>query len=294
MGAFAAHDRPGPGGPAVNGEIELGDLRAAAWFAIGVDRRPPGVVADGGDGGVQGVGNTGGDRELAVAGDEPVDERADRAGGVGTHQDRMHDRVRIVTRQVTASLLGGQLGDGHVDDGELVGAGVRRCVARPEHPGECFAAGVEEAEHRVEPEPTLEVRCRSLLAFGVDLDQRRVDIQHDLARVSPRQPTPWLGPAPAPPATRRARCRRSGRRPARSSAQRRPRRTRRADHATPPCPPHTGHQRRASPPPDRAADRGRDRRRVPRSTGPPPNKPDVRPTRSASSPNRWVPACETV
>ena len=76
-------------------------------------------------------------------------------------------------RLVAASVLGRQLGDRHLDHSQLVGTGVGGCVARPQVPSECFAAVVEEAEHRVEPEPTFEVRCRSLLTFGVDLDQRR-------------------------------------------------------------------------------------------------------------------------
>ena len=181
--------------------------------------------------------------------------------------------VGIVARSVTASVFDGQLGDRHLDDGQLVGTGVRRRVPVAQDTGERFAGGVEEAEHRVEPEPAFEVRCRSLLAFGVDLDQRRVDVQHHLLGCRHRRPTLSLGPVRGRPATRRARCHRCCRRRARSSGRRRPRRTRRAGHATPPCPPRSARRRRASPRPDRAGGRGRDRRRVHPPTGSRPNTP---------------------
>ena len=88
---------------------------------------------------------------------------------------------------VTDRDVGGQLGDRHVDDGELIGTRVRRRVARPQDPGEGFAV-VGEAEHRVEPEPALVVRRRALLVLGVDLDQRRVDVQHHRPRRRRRRP----------------------------------------------------------------------------------------------------------
>jgi hypothetical protein len=67
----------------------------------------------------------------------------------------MHDHVRAVTGLVAAAMFGRQLGDRHLDHGELIGTGVRGSVAGPEHPGECFAGGVEEAEHRWNPNPRL-------------------------------------------------------------------------------------------------------------------------------------------
>jgi len=66
------------------------------------------------------------------------------AGRIGTHQDRMRDRVRVVARCVSLAVLGGQLGGGHLDHSQLIGARVRHRVPRPEHTGERFAGGIEE------------------------------------------------------------------------------------------------------------------------------------------------------
>ena len=113
-------------------------------------------------------------------------------------------RVGSSPATVTASMFDGQLGDRHRPRRRAdrhrssrlrsPAAGSRRALRR------C----VEEAEHRMEPEPTLEVRRRSLLAFGVDLDQRRVDVQHTAPGVAPA-PTPSREPRRGQPATRRAR-----------------------------------------------------------------------------------------
>ena len=82
----------------------------------------------------------------------------------------------------------GKLRDRQVDHGELIGTRVRCRVPRTKDPGERFASRVEETEHRMEPEPALEMRRRTLLLFGVDLDQRRIDIQRHLGWRCARRP----------------------------------------------------------------------------------------------------------
>ena len=79
---------------------------------------------------------------------------------------------------VAGSDPGGQLGDSCVEDVQVIGDRVRAGVARAQHRGECLAGLVGETEQRVEPEPALVGRARPLLVLGVDLDQRRVDVQH--------------------------------------------------------------------------------------------------------------------
>ena len=47
---------------------------------------------------------------------------------------------------------------------------------------ECLARGVGEAEHRMKAEPSFEIRGSVFLGLGVDVHQRRVDVEHDGAR----------------------------------------------------------------------------------------------------------------
>ncbi len=188
VGLLPPTDRSGPWWPCVEGDVELGDLGAAPHLTVGVPGGDPRVVGDRGDRCVQRGGDTPADGELAVAGDESVDELADRASGVSPHQHRVDDCAGRVAGVVACTPLRWELGDGVIDHQQLVGAGVRGCVAGSEVPGEGFAGGVEEAEHRVEPEPALVVRCRSLLVLRVDLDERRVDVEHDLLGCATRSP----------------------------------------------------------------------------------------------------------
>ena len=176
---------PGPGRHPRQGDAaQFDDLGATPRRAVGVDRRPPPARRDPHDCCVQHVRHAGGDGELDVAGDQPSDERVDVTGGVGTHHDPLTDLARVVAGAVTDRDLGGELGDRHVDDGELIGTRVRRRVAGSQDPGERFAV-IGEAEHRLEPEAALVVRRRALLVLRMDLDQRRVDIQHHRATSPP-------------------------------------------------------------------------------------------------------------
>jgi len=73
----------------------------------------------------------------------------------------------------------GELGDGPIEDRDVVGDGVGSGVARTEDPRQRLAGGIGEAEHRVEAEPALVGGGRLVLAVGMDLDQRGVDIEDD-------------------------------------------------------------------------------------------------------------------
>ena len=202
----------------------------------------------------------------------PATNACDVTGGVGTHHDRLTNLARVVAGAVTDGHVRRELSDRHVDDGELIGTRVRRRVARPQDPGEGFAV-VGEAEHRVEPVAALVVRRRPLLVLRVDLHQRRVDVQHHRAASPTTRPTPPRGPRRGRPAARRARHRRWRRSSARSSGPTPPCRTAPAGHAAPPCPPHSGRRRRASPPPGPAAGPGHGPGHAHRPTAPPPNRP---------------------
>ncbi|BFO13924.1 hypothetical protein SHKM778_03120 [Streptomyces sp. KM77-8] len=74
----------------------------------------------------------------------------------------------------------GDLREGLVEDGDVVGCGVRSSVARPQDACEGLAGVVEEAEQRVATEATL-VGGGGLFLLGVAGDQGRVDVQ-DQAR----------------------------------------------------------------------------------------------------------------
>ncbi len=60
-------------------------------------------------------------------------------------------------------------------------------VARPQPASQCFAGGVEIGHQRVEPEPALVGRCRSLF-LGVRADQRGVEVDHVEPRIHPSCP----------------------------------------------------------------------------------------------------------
>jgi hypothetical protein len=74
----------------------------------------------------------------------------------------------------------GDLCEGLVEDGDVVGGGVRSGVARPQEASEGLAGVVEEAEQRVVAEAAF-VGGGGLLLLGVAGDQGGVDVQ-DQAR----------------------------------------------------------------------------------------------------------------
>jgi hypothetical protein len=110
-------------------------------------------------------------------------------GGVGTDHDALTHQRHVVAIVVTGSDLAGKLGDRGVDHSELIGSGVGVGVARPQHTGECVPV-IGEAEHRVEPEPALEMCRRLFLVVRVNLDQRRVHVQQQRATTTAARPYP--------------------------------------------------------------------------------------------------------
>ncbi|KOT97337.1 hypothetical protein ADK87_19605 [Streptomyces sp. NRRL F-4711] len=79
--------------------------------------------------------------------------------------------------QVGAVAVGvGDLGQGLVQDGDVIGGGVGPGVARPEQTGQGFAGVVQEAQDRVVAEAALVSGSRMLL-LGVAGDQGGVDVQ---------------------------------------------------------------------------------------------------------------------
>ena len=136
VGLLPPTDRPGARRPRVERDLELDDLGAAPNLTVGVPGGDPRVGPDSGDRCVQRGGDAPADGELAVAGDEPVDEPADRASGISPHQHRVDDRAGRVAGVVPRTPGGRELGDGVIDHQELVCAGVRGCVAGTEVPSE--------------------------------------------------------------------------------------------------------------------------------------------------------------
>ncbi len=137
-----------------------------------------------------------------------------------------------------------QLGDGRVEDGDVVGRVVGPGVARPQQTGQCLLGLVEKDEDRMVPIAALVVRGGFFLV-GVRGEQRRVDVQGDGLRRHARRPRragPRGGPTRSPrrptPTTRLAM--RWGARP--------PRRTARAGCEAPADPTGSHRRRRASPP----------------------------------------------
>jgi hypothetical protein len=91
--------------------------------------------------------------------------------------------------------LAWQLGDGLVEDDEVVGDVVRAGVARPQRRGQQLAGRVREQEQRVEAVAALVGRAGAGLLLGVDLDEGGVDVEHDRRTPGRRcAAVPDLGP----------------------------------------------------------------------------------------------------
>ena len=178
---LAAHDEPGAFGPAgqVDEVGELGDRGAVALLTgLGERRRPPVLIVDGAaDRRFDLRVRAGHDRKADVAGPELAGQAGAAAGRVGSHLHRSTHRPRVVTGVVAGRDPRRELPDRGVEHRELIGDRVGRRVARPQQPGERLAGRVREAEHGREPEPALVVRGGAFLVLGMDVDQRRVEIQ---------------------------------------------------------------------------------------------------------------------
>ncbi len=128
--------------------------------ALGVDRRVPVGFSQQRDGSVFAAGDGPADGELAghrgvAQGADVGEERLRAACAVGPDEDRVPVPVDV-----------GDLGERGVEDGDVVGGGVRSGVTRPELGGEEFAGVVAEGEQRVVAEGVLE-RRRGLFLLGV-------------------------------------------------------------------------------------------------------------------------------
>jgi hypothetical protein len=176
--AFAAHDHPRSGRvvgqhPGREQPSDLGQRGAVAVPAVSVDRISPHTLGDRRDRNPFAVSDRPPDREPAVH--RAVAERADMgeepfgaARGVGTDQDL--GAVTVLVRQ---------LREGLVQDGDVIGGGVRAGVAPTQRSGQELAGVVAESEHRVVAETALERRGRGLLLAVADHDRGvQVDHQH--------------------------------------------------------------------------------------------------------------------
>jgi hypothetical protein len=157
--ALAAHDHPCPGripGQTTSGQDagDLGQAGAVAVAAVGVDRIGPHRLRDGSDRDPFPLGDRPADRELAVH--RGVTETTDvgeellrAAGAISPDQDR--GAVPVHVRK---------LGEGGVQDGDVVGGGIATRVALPQLSGEELAGVVAERQQPVIAEGLL-VLCTS-------------------------------------------------------------------------------------------------------------------------------------
>jgi len=131
---FTAHDQPGPFGPVrqVDQVGELGHRRSGPFVAVLASRRPPGVVVpgDAADGRVNAGVGAGHRREADVAG-PGLPHELGAPGGVDPHLHAPAHHGRGVAGAMPHGDLPGQLADGLVQDGDVVGDVVRAGVARP-------------------------------------------------------------------------------------------------------------------------------------------------------------------
>jgi hypothetical protein len=271
MGALAADDDAGAVRVAgvVDQAPQLGNLGACAQGSVLFQCRVPDPVGQAPDGFADLVGDGVSDGETGVDPALPqvaqVGEEGFRAAcAVGADEDFGAVAVGV-----------GDLGESLVEDGDVVGCGVRSGIARSQDRGEGLAGVVQEAEQRVVAEAAF-VGGGGLFLLGVAGDQGRVDVQdqtrqftssgvgcgYGMSGLIGLQPGGLTGLSPGCPQRvqgclvgRPARARQSG--------WRRRGRTRRAGRAARPGRRSLRRRRRASPPgpPRRGRDRDRSRGR---------------------------------
>lgn len=164
MRPLASVDGPGSLGPGREVEVaQLADGGALALLAGLGDGRHPGALRHGQGGGANGLEA---EPEADLQFTQRVHEVVRGAAGVGTGQD-LHPRCGL-----------GQLLQGLLQHGDVIGRGVGAGVAWPQDGSQRLAALVQVAGQRMEAEPSLEVPRRSLL-LGVGRDQRGVEVEGD-------------------------------------------------------------------------------------------------------------------
>jgi hypothetical protein len=170
MRAFPTDQEPGPFGPA--GRLEqagdLADLGVFTQITASVEGGDP--AGRGPDRFPDRFGDRGADTESDVEvplapGPDVGEETVTGSGRIRAEQDRGPVSVGV-----------GDLGEGLVEDGDVVGGGVRAGPALAQHTGEGLAGVVQETQQRVEPEGLLPGAGRGLL-LGVADHDGRVDVQ---------------------------------------------------------------------------------------------------------------------
>lgn len=170
--ALAAHDDAGAGRVAVQVDHagQLGDLGGLTQGPVRVQGGVPDLFGQGADRAADRCGDCVSDREtqvkaLVTQGAEMCEERLRAACAVGADQD------------VGAVPVGvGDLREGLVEHGDVIGGGVVSGVARPQQPGHRLAGVDQETQQRVEPEAAFVGGC-GLVFLGVAGDQRGVEGQ---------------------------------------------------------------------------------------------------------------------
>ena len=147
-----------------------------------VDRRGPRPPWNSGDGGPNVVGDREPDRVLQPLFGEVIAEGVGEPGTVGADQDPL------------GPVSVGQLRQGGVEDGDVVGGGVRPGVARAQDPAQRLVGVVQKGEQRVVSVAALEVPGR-LFLLRVHLDQGGVQIDHHVIQVLPGRPSRWQLPS---------------------------------------------------------------------------------------------------
>lgn len=182
--ALAAHDDAGAGRVAVQVDHagQLGDLGGLTQGPVRVQGGVPDLFGQGADRAADRCGDCVSDRETQVKavvtqGAEMCEERLRAACAVGADQD------------VGAVPVGvGDLREGLVEHGDVIGGGVVSGVARPQQPGHRLAGVDQETQQRVEPEAAFVGGC-GLVFLGVAGDQRGVEGQDQAGQFTSMRPS---------------------------------------------------------------------------------------------------------
>jgi hypothetical protein len=141
---------------------------ALAWVTVDVDRRPPALLGQRKHGVSERVVGVDPDGELQPEPDDVLDER-------------VHPGTGVAADQHPVANIGRQLGEGGVEDRDLVGGVVGVGPPGAQHPHQRLSgapcAVVNEGQQRVNPEAPLEVRSCAFL-LRVCPDQRGIQIDH--------------------------------------------------------------------------------------------------------------------
>jgi hypothetical protein len=85
----------------------------------------------------------------------------------------------------------GQLGQGLVQHGDVVGGGVGAGVPGSQHPGQGLVGVVQEAQQRVESVSAFEMGCGLVFLVGMDLDQGGVQVEDEVVQPASTRERRW-------------------------------------------------------------------------------------------------------